>query len=76
VLKARDMKAKVALGGDIDLEKFFDRVNHVILMVTVGATNQRQACAALDSQIPASGDDVGRTTARKKEHRKPKKARC
>ena len=43
---------------DIDLEKFFDRVNHDILMSRVARRSQRQASTALDRQLPASGNDV------------------
>ena len=42
VLKAREyVRAGRRWVVDIDLEKFFDRVNHDVLDVTVGAANQR-----------------------------------
>lgn len=46
---------------ELDLEKFFDRVNHDVLMAYVGASNRRQMCAHADPSLPRSGNDVGRT---------------
>ena len=40
---------------DLDLEKFFDRVNHDVLMVTSGAQSKGQTSIGLDSAVSASG---------------------
>ena len=44
---------------DIDLEKFFDRVNHDILMWRV-ARRIKDKRLLVNSQLPASWHDVGR----------------
>jgi len=46
---------------DIDLEKFFDRVNHDILMSRVARRGQRQASAVTDSAVSTSGHHAKRT---------------
>ena len=55
----RKAQAYVASGKrwlvDIDLEKFFDRVNHDILMSRCSAAGQRQASAVTDSALSAGG---------------------
>jgi len=38
---------------DVDLEKFFDRVNHDVLMGKTGQADCGQACAQADSPLPA-----------------------
>jgi RNA-directed DNA polymerase len=44
VLAAQALRAgRAAIVVDVDLEKFFDRVNHDILMGTVGQAHRRQA---------------------------------
>ena len=40
---------------DIDLEKFFDRVNHDILMARVAKRVERQAHPETDPRLPESG---------------------
>ena len=42
---------------DMDLEKFFDRVNHDMLMATNRRTGHRQASAEADPGVPASRGD-------------------
>ena len=49
---------------DVDLEKFFDRVNHDILMDRLAQASSRQAGAAADSAFPASGHPGARGAQR------------
>ena len=57
---------------DLDLEKFFDRVNHDILMVAAGAAGRRQAAAADRSRrFLRSGDDAERRVCRAREEGTP-----
>ena len=42
---------------DLDLEKFFDRVNHDVLMSRVAKKDQRQAHAKADSRVSELGSD-------------------
>jgi len=39
---------------DVDLDSFFDRVQHDVLMARVSAKDQRQASSETDRKIPAS----------------------
>ena len=51
---------------DMDITKFFDRVNHDILMNRIGQTDPGQTGAAADRSVPASGSDGRRGGARQR----------
>ena len=52
---------------DMDLEKFFDRVNHDVLMARVARKVKDKRVLAADPPLPASRDDAGRTGNSRKE---------
>ena len=45
---------------DMDITKFFDRVNHDILMDRIGQTIRDKRVLSLDREVPAAGSDGGR----------------
>ena len=64
---------------DIDLEKFFDRVNHDVLMARVARRGRRCTSAEADPPVPGGGDDASgswSSRARKARRKAGRSRRC